>query len=356
MTIEDELFQFKAEIAEFGDIAVLTENFDDNIFWSRILRKILGNKELYFYNNPKGITGKDILKKYEPIVGSNCIICYDSDNKFLWLDKKPLVIPFIYETFVYSFENYSFDGKALNDLIFSMTNENFDIQLSFLDIYTKHISPLFYWWIYFNKYGKDKGIQNNQILSKLTRVIEKNESSKKRAKKRKNTTLSIEESLKKYLELDVTLLNDIADLDGVLSQLYDNVETHQEKIFNEVDKISWIEREEIETGIDQIKTDLENRYQITENDLIYFLRGHTIEDTFKPILKKLIELLQQKHINHLEKSIKKRTKERVNKYEKDFFGKDFNTKIDENYIYQLANPNEFFTKVVEAIKRDFKEV
>ena len=333
MRIEDKALQIKSDLLLLNkDIAVLTEDFDDNIFWKRTLEQVLTSQKLFFPLDQEGQTGRGILKKYEPFADNKLIICHDSDNEFLWSDKEPLTVPFIYETYVYSIENYNFDATALNDLIYSMTNIEFDISSSFLDTYNQYITPLFYWWIFFKKHGKDYGFNKVEQVRDLTKV----------------------DGIKASIQIEISKLKALDDLDTVLTELYDSIEKYMNLIHIE---ISEEQQTYFEKDTEAIKNELNNKYKIEQKDIVYFLQGHSVEEVFKPFLRQLISILQDDYIQEIKNKIPnpKKAERRIQKYKNDFESKNLDTKIRENYTYQFNYSNKYFQKILEAIKRDFSE-
>ncbi len=314
------------------DILVLTEDFADNIFWKRTLGKVITDKTLAFPNDIQGHTGEGYLNAYKPYVNEKFIICHDSDNAFLWTKKEPNAVPFIYETFVYSIENYSFDSNALNDLIYSMTNEDYDINKRFLETYTQYVADLFYWWCFFKKYGNEYGLSSNTVLTQLA-----------------NTNADF----KSYLSFNVENIETIDGFDEVLHSVYQNVEKYFELIEAEIGK-EWYEAI-VENEIRELKRQFEEEYLIEKSDIIYFLQGHSLEDIFTPFFKKLVSILKNNYIEELKRTVKNDSEGRIRTYQ-NTFNKDLETILNENYKYQLANPNKFFQKIIEAVERDFKIV
>ena len=90
-------------------------------------------------------------------------------------------------------------------------------------------------------------------------------------------------------------------------------------------------------------------------DIIYFLQGHSLEDIFTPFFEKLVSILKNNYIEELKRTVTNDSEGRIRTYQ-NAFNKDLATILNENYTYQLANPNKFFQKVIEAIKRDFENI
>lgn len=81
-------------------LSVLLEDIYDERFWECIIEYVRPNlKDKIDFPNPtpKGTRGKDILKKF---------ICIDSDCEYLYDNNAWYVADYIYNTIVYSKENF----------------------------------------------------------------------------------------------------------------------------------------------------------------------------------------------------------------------------------------------------------
>lgn len=328
MSIKDIAEQIKGDTFLLNkDLAILTEDFEDQWFWKDVFEKAKPNLKVDF---PKqaiiGAAGSGTLAKYLPYVDHRLVVCKDSDNQFIYADEQPLQAPFIYETYVYSIENYCFfPSNSLNRLIHDMTLVEYDIT-EFISSYAKHISPI----LYLSFYGKINYIETiNNLLT--------------------------ESVLSGLLILDLSLIDNINDLSPLLKELDVRINEHLAKVEKEIGT-DWY-KSIIDTEIPKLKQKLLTDFGITESDSLSFFKGHLVdENLLTPIIIEIITQLKIQKEAELLIEFSSKSKEvqieRINAY-KNRINKDLSTKSRENYRYHLNNNTKFFPKIIEAIQRDF---
>lgn len=327
MTILQRANRIKADLLMVDEnIAVLTEDFEDNFFWKDVFETATPDLKPKFPNaSPKGTAGKSIIMKYREFVDKRLVLAFDSDNEYIFENKSNPSKPFLYQTYCYSIENFSFHSEGINSLIWDITQVKYDFK-SFQNIYSQSIAQLFYWWIY------AKRTWNEEILQHCS-----------------------EENFKRLLQLDIQGFNELGDTKYLIKKLKIKIIEFFALIEKEMetDWFSSIKKDEIPV----LARELEQHFQIKTNNVYLFFKGHIIyDDVFKPFLKKVILLLKEQKIEEIKENFAAAKKnvlaDRIKHYEK-ISSKDFNTKLSENYRYCLKGNCLFFNKIVEDIQRDF---
>ena len=308
---QDIIDRMKADAFQEGyELSVLVENFQDEIFWSSLIENAI--PELIYkidfpYYSSKGAKGKSEIKKFKDYVSKDLIICVDSDidlyNKKHWMFNK-----FIYQTFVYSIENYICSPRALSLIFRELTTNNYNFE-NVLKKLSNSISRLFYLWISLD-YKKREEILNIKQWETIFKLNYDNSE-------------NFDDIIEKIKEKITNLLNDIKVYIG---------ETEFEAMFK--------------NEIPELEEKISEKFNINKNNLYYFIHGKTILNEFvKPFFEKLINfsISQKKEEIKIEN---KNTKPKVLKETLQHFdnisNQDINTKINDNYKYVIFNKDENF--------------
>ena len=104
------------------DCAVRVEGKKDTDawFWSETIKKVLPEKtfKVYKYSNlpTENSTGKQNVLQFKEFAAPDFILCVDSDYDYL-LENPDLQRPFIFQTYVYSVENYQCYAPNLKNIL-----------------------------------------------------------------------------------------------------------------------------------------------------------------------------------------------------------------------------------------------
>lgn len=151
----------------------------DEIFWSRILRKNLPNLsfKVYRYANypTEPAFGKANVLKFKEFAARDFILCVDSDYDYL-LEKEDLMNPFVFQTYVYSVENYQCYAPSLLPILkkfLDLEEADFD----FVDLAERYSSIVYRLLVYSlfsmhidGEFNADKC--GNEIGFKMVRNLE----------------------------------------------------------------------------------------------------------------------------------------------------------------------------------------
>ena len=154
----------KADCFSLGiDAQIFVEGDADTVFWSAVFRHFAPSLKIRLY--PSGgnssLRGCVELEKILDRDGVNQyrILCFDSDYSRYWTGDTRYDLPFILQTYAYSFDNYNTLPQRLNQIIETVTREtdttkiNFDFQQFLLD-YSKTVYPLFVYFVAKRKIDK----------------------------------------------------------------------------------------------------------------------------------------------------------------------------------------------------------
>ena len=311
------------------DLSVLVEDIYDISFWCYINESVRPNlKDKLDFPVPcsKGTRGKDILKKYKDFISDKLIICIDSDCEYLYKNNTWYMdIRYIYNTIVYSVENFKCSPLVLNEVCKDITNRTYEFNQLFEDISLK-ISPLFYLWIYLKKDGHSKqfeGIINNKKLEEV-------------------------------LEFNGTNFDNLNDNVNLCQAIEHRSNTIIEAIKAEMGE-SWYELVIAEI-IPDFKRELNEQYEIDERDVLQFFYGHAVlEKLVEPLMKKVIELLKiserdliKQELKQASEQVRKETIERFNNSS----SQDLTTKITDSFKYLIDRTSN---KPIEKIKQKLKQ-
>ena len=112
LTIYDEVERLKTELFTLKRdciVRVEGEKPTDEVFWTKTLNYVLPNMKFLVFktsNYPsENSTGKQNVLQFKDFAARDFILCVDSDYDYL-LENPDLQRPFIFQTYVYSVENY----------------------------------------------------------------------------------------------------------------------------------------------------------------------------------------------------------------------------------------------------------
>lgn len=109
-TVEDDIRRMQDEVFQLRlEHVILVEGKSDVRFWEHILEQVIAHRfKIYSYVNfpTQNTSGKRTLTRYYlPFASRGMVFCLDSDYDYL-LDNQNLKRPFVFQTYVYSVENY----------------------------------------------------------------------------------------------------------------------------------------------------------------------------------------------------------------------------------------------------------
>jgi Protein of unknown function (DUF4435) len=309
------------------DVAVLTEDFEDQWFWGDVFRKTCPALKLDFPNSSqRGEAGRSVILKYKPFIDNKLVLCHDSDNENLWSTRPSESTPFTYQTYVYSIENYCFQPIAVQGVFRDITLiDDFDFE-TFLKKYSEAISDLFHLWFYARK-------------EKLEDIINHLK----------------EENLRNLLSLKTEDFDDFEDVEYLIREMTLRIPEQLVRIKDEIGG-EWYDAI-FQNELPELKKVLKHDFDIEEEDILFFIKGHLIFDgVILPFLEKVVQFLKEKKLATLKQELvnvpDKVREERLNHY-RNISGKDLKTKLLENYRYCLTNDCKFFREIIADIKRDF---
>ncbi len=134
-------------------LSVLVEDIYDQRFWECIIENVKPSlKDKIDFPNPvpEGTRGTGILKKFKSFVKKEFIICIDSDCEYLYDENAWYITDYIYNTIVYSKENFQCNHLSLNEICKDLTAKSYNFESLLKNISLK-VSPLFYIWLYFKE-------------------------------------------------------------------------------------------------------------------------------------------------------------------------------------------------------------
>lgn len=134
------------------------EGYDDVAFWRSILQHHETETLRFEINVPTRddlAKGKMVLMSMLENCGDNMILCMDSDFDYIFdgrTEKSSIINsnPYIFQTYVYSIENYLCYPPSLRSTCVKATKNDafiFDFE-KFMKNYSRTIKPLFMWYVY----------------------------------------------------------------------------------------------------------------------------------------------------------------------------------------------------------------
>lgn len=257
-----------------NQVHVLVEDEEDVRFWRDLLKYSAPDKD-YEINpfetdssgNISTTKGKDHLLQDTSRYGKTFIACVDSDYDFLLSDTssygQALQCPYVIQTHVYSFENFTCDSGTLNEVCSytSACNSNYDF-VSFCSQLSSILYPLLKWSLYFCSINKDDEFKVN---SAWRSVLPSDEGTDKKTEKE--------------------LLDKVSEL--VNQKIY----LFQKKYPN------------IQQKVDALAQVLNTRFGLNSGNAIEYVQGHAL---FNYILNVLVKpehgRLRNAHINQIKNS------------------------------------------------------
>lgn len=299
------------------DISVLVEDYPDERFWECLIESVKpelkGKIDFPVSLEPKGTRGTSVLKKYQDFVKSNFIICVDSDSEHLYDEHVWYRNNFIFDTIVYSKENFQCHHVALNEICKDLTFKSYDFQSLFEEI-SKTIADVFYFWLYFKEMHKPNFVDNDVF----------------------KTILDFE-------EIDFNQIGDeykiIAFVKGKASEVLESLKVKTDE--------SWYDAT-LQNEIPNIKQRL-NQQSIREEDTLLFCHGHTVMDNFvEPFMEKVIELLKIQKIEDVKQEIGHENLQNTIKRLENISQQNIETKLTDSFKYLIYNSQ--YSKEIQAIK------
>ena len=309
-------------------LSVLVEDICDERFWECIIENVRPNlKDKIDFPNPtpKGTRGTGILKKFKHFVREKFIICIDSDCGYLYDDNIWYLTDYIYNTIVYSRENFQCDHLPLNEICKDLTGKSYDFR-SLLEIISQKLSPLFYIWLHFKeiKYDKSDDFINN-------------------------------ETFKKILNFEGTQFDNIGDESILCRSIEDRVNNTLQHLKNVMDE-SWYDST-FKYDIPEIKKRLTEQYSICEKDILSFCYGHGVLEQFaEPFMIKLIEKLKALRTEEEKQALSQASTEDINnkirQIEK-LAQQDIKTKLNDSFKCLVSGTeNKHMQKIKEKIANE----
>jgi len=306
------------------DIAVLVEDWKDEIFWATVIKKALPRCKLDFpYQSTRG---KDAILKYKEFVNNRFIICVDSDNTYLFTEKHYLEKDFIFHTYTYNIESYQCNPNSLKQLCKEIViNDNFNFT-DFFTHFSEITATLFYFWIYV--YSSNIKI-GKSILNK--------------------------ENLENIFSYKWNEIKNLSEINTVLQHFTQNI---NKLLYTLYQAIPWYESV-LKTEIPAIKEKIKKQFHINENELFLFFNGHVIfEKIAMPLLETVIKFLKKEKINEINSTLKNSKgnvlAESLKKYE-NMTRLDLKTKMNDNYNFAINNyeTDKWMMKIITDIKKVF---
>lgn len=290
-------------------LRVFVEDEEDVPFWYAIFS--LCNVKTTV--NPASITsqkrGKEILLRYahNNQLGKNLVIAVDSDYDYLLGDslKKSKLInenPYIFQTYVYSIENFKSLAEIQHQIILESTlvdNEFFDYS-NYVETYSELIYELFLYSFFYHRENL-RSAENH-----------------KTAYEEQEKQLSAEELKKWQTENKVTAIFTVEEFCKIIELNkfeFANWEKNFEKIKAQIDKklesLQNIEEQELK----KIKQDLEAK-KVTPKTIYLFAKGHKIYDNVIGLcVKEIHKITKSRKLTEI-KDKSKDKKEEVNQRQK----------------------------------------
>jgi len=311
------------------DLSVLVEDIYDQRFWECLIENIkpeLKDKIDFPNPTPKGTRGKNILKQYQSFVKENFIICIDSDCEYLYDNTVWYLADYIYNTIVYSKENFQCNHLSLNEICKDLTTNSYDF-VSLLENISVKVSPVFYVWLYCkeNNLNQFKKLLNNETFEKI-------------------------------LSFEGTQFDNIGDENLLYQSIENRVNDTLKLLKNEMGE-SWYDTT-FAHDIPEIKTRLIEQYSIHEKEILLFCNGHAVLEQFiHPFMVKIIEILKNLKIeevkNTLSEASTKVTDNTIKRIE-NLAQQDIKTKLNDSFKYLICSTvdNKQMQKIKEKLTNE----
>ncbi len=294
------------------DLSVLVEDIYDQRFWECIIENVkpdLKDKIDFPNPTPKGTRGKNILKQYKSFVKENFIICIDSDCEYLYDNNVWYLADYIYNTIVYSKENFQCNPLSLNDISKDLTTKSYDF-VSLLENISLKVSPLFYVWLCFkeNNWNHFNELLNNETFEKI-------------------------------LSFEGTQFDNIGDENILYQSIEDRVNDTLKLLKNEMGE-NWYDTT-FENDIPETEKRLTEQYSIHKNDILFFCSGHAVLEQFiHPFMVKIIEILKKSKIEEEKKKLSEAPKKVIDntiKRIENLAQQDIKTKLNDSFKYLIIS-------------------
>jgi len=311
-------------------LSVLVEDIYDERFWQCIIEHVKPElKDKIDFPNPipKGTRGNSILKNFKTFVKKNFIICIDSDCEYLYDDNVWYLFEYIYNTIVYSKENFQCNYLSLNEICRDLTLKSYDFKSLFENISLK-VSPLFYVWLYFKE---NKCNQFDDLI--------------------KN------ETFEKIFSFEGTQFDNIGDENILYQKIEDRVNETLQTLKNVMDNESWYDSI-FTDDIPEIKKRLTEKYLIHEKDILSFCYGHAVLEQFvQPFMIKLIEILKALKKQEIEQALSEASNNVIDntiRRIENIAQQDIKTKLNDSYKYLIYGTvdNKEMQKIKEKIAKE----
>lgn len=313
------------------NLSILVEDVYDIRFWESLIESVKPElKDKIDFPNPtsKGTRGTGILKKYKDFVKANFIICVDSDSEYLYNTDTWYSIEYIYNTIVYSKENFQNNHLTLNEICKDLTTKKYDFETLHENISIR-IAPLFYIWLYFKEINET---QFNTIINK--------------------------EAFKSALDFKSIEFNKIGDETLVYQSIEDDVSNTLKTLENVMDE-SWFTAT-IEIDIPKIKKRLIDNFSIYEQDVLSFCYGHGVLEQFtEPFMIKIIDIMKDLKIEEIKRDLGEASnKDVVNTIRriKNIAKQDISTKLNDSFKYIIygTTQNKQILKIKSKLITELK--
>jgi hypothetical protein len=299
------------------DISVLVEDIYDERFWQCLIENVkpsLKNKINFPHPASTGTRGKNILENFKNFVNNKLIICIDSDCEYLHNHNVWYMSEYIYNTFVYTKENFQCNHLVLNEICKDLISRSYDFKALLENISLKTL-PLFYLWIHFNE------IQYHEF----------------------NRIINQKEVFKKILDFRNIGFKTIGDESILYQTIEDRVNDVLQTLKESMDNDSWYDSIFL-SEFPIIENRLLQENLMRGEDTLSFCYGHAVLDEFiKPFMTKIIEILKNLRIEEVKMELSKASKEDVDNIiarVNNNADQDINTKLNDGFKYIIYGTNE----------------
>lgn len=299
------------------DISVLVEDIYDERFWECLIENVkpnLKNKIDFPCPISTGTRGKDILENFKNFVNKKLIICVDSDCKYLHNNNVWYVSEYIYNTVVYTKENFQCNHLVLNEICKDLTSKIYNFKTLLENISLK-ILPLFYLWIYFNE------IQYYEF----------------------NHIINQKEVFRKVLNFQNIGFKTIGDESTLYQTIEDRVNEVLQILKESMNNDSWYDSIFL-SEFPIIKNRLLQENLIRGENILSFCYGHAVLDEFiQPFMIKIIDILKNLRIEEVKMELSKASKENVDNTVarvNNNADQDIKTKLNDGFKYLIYGTTE----------------
>jgi hypothetical protein len=319
MQNEDLAYFYKNSLKSLKkDVAVYVEGIDDVDFWRDIFLKFAPDLKLefYYFIDEKGTSGIDKVLEFKEFTDNSFVIAIDSEYKWLFQDKIFDNQHFIFQTYTHSIENHKCQAEILNRILIKVNQtQNFDFEV-FMKKLSEILFPILLHLIVCKQKDDKKALDFvfNQIKAILP--IE--------------SKLSIDSQGSSILE----------NYRFKVQTFFQNFKT----LFGEIDLIS-------------AQQYLQDEFQITPQDTVWFLKGHLIYSIAIVLLDKLtLSAHNQQKAEFYAKFDVKTAKFKTQEFKNYQQKQNFQALIFNGHLISLAegNLNPFLQKIQSDIQNFIK--